>query len=271
MKKLFLITSLLLLTFCKAFSQIKSWPFIVSVFGNQNVYKTKTGLKLQKVYNLNNNRAITDTTKFILTPTNNYPFIKYKIVEEGDNPYIRILPNVYFVINSSGDTIIVADTNNHIGDDPTDFYFQMVDDPTPNNHYMASQSIIGMPLTMPVKFRKLHGQTNLELNLTLGYAFGYRIKLGNNPYRKKYISIIPFALSINEDKYFYKISEQEDSEQEEAVSLTYYACGLAYEYYNFNVGFFTGWDRMFSNQKNWVYQNHNWMSVGIGYKFGGDE
>jgi len=279
MKNLTKLNAILLLIlfsfFFNAKAQLKS-PFLVSTITNQNVYKTKAPLVLKRVYNLSTNKptAPSDTAKYILTPSEGSPFLKYKVVEDGDNPYIRILPNMVYVKKSEDTILIYAGTSEvDLSDEnnPSMYYYQMVDDPAPNNHYLATQSIMGMPLTIPLKFRELNGDIQTELDFSLGYAFGYKIKLGNNPYRKKYINFIPFAFAVNKDNYVYKKTNDSLSEKADAISLTYYACGITYEYYGLNIGVFTGWDRMFNENKNWIYQNHNWFSIGIGYKIGKEE
>ncbi len=84
---------------------------------------------------------------------------------------------------------------------------------------------------------------------------------------------MPVAFSINEDSYFYKTGDVDDkakySSKSDNISLTYYSFGITYEYYGLNIGGFMGWDRMFGSQKDWIYQKKPWVSVGIGYKFGG--
>lgn len=257
-----------------SFAKAQSWecPFLISTIANQNVYKTKTDITLTKVYDLNTEKAISDTTKYILT-LDSISYLKYKVVEDGDNPYIRLLPRLKFetlnkdtfYIKYSEDAVTMADQN------PTNYYFKMVDDPEPNNHYLATESIMGMPISMPIKMRNLDGKTKIELDFSLGYAFGYKVKFGNNPYRKKFLNVIPFALGINKDSYFTKADDGTYTEEKESISFTYYSFGLAYEYYGLNIGFFMGWDRMFNEQKDWAYQSKSWFSIGIGYKIGGDE
>ena len=244
--------------------------FLIATLFNENVYKTKQTLVLKKVYDLDRDTAIIDTSKYLLKLNNGIP-LRYKVVEEGDNPYIRLLPRLQF-IKGPGDTTLITKANEaNPMNDPFCYYFQMVDDPTPNNHYLATESIMGMPVTMPVKLRQLDGETKIEMDLSLGYAFGYKIRLNNNPYRKKYLNIIPFAFSLNKDSYVTKQADGEYSKEEESISLTYYSCGLAYEYYGLNWGLFVGWDRMFNAQKDWIYQHKSWISVGIGYKLGKSE
>lgn len=306
--------------------------FLRSVFFNENVYKTKTTLEIIRVYDINSHTPVIDSTIYYLTPTSDY--IRYKVVQDGDNPYIRVLPRVSFSTSAGNTAIIVTpdspnppftfpapvsstvttvtatpttittvtisgstkttqtapandpanvtkqtETTTSVstpvspppGTDPTNYYFQVVDDLTPNNHYLASQTIMGMPVTMPVKFRTLDKQTNMELDLSLGYAFGYKLKCGNNPYRNKYINLVPLALSLNKDTYKYKQADGTYSKGEESISLTYYSFGITYEYYGLNIGAFMGWDRMFNSEKNWVYQSKPWFSVGVGYKIGKDD
>ena len=150
---------------------------------------------------------------------------------------------------------------------PSNYYFQIKDSLDPTNHYLAAQRIKGMPLTMPFKLRPNRPKEDMiELNLSLGYCFGYRVKLGNNPYKDNYFNFIPYAVALNKDNYINSINGQE-SKGEDAFSLTYIALGGSFEFSGLNLGIFTGWDMMFGSQKNWVNQNKNWVSFGIGFKF----
>ncbi|MGV3599427.1 MAG: hypothetical protein ACO1PI_16305 [Bacteroidota bacterium] len=236
-----------------------------SLLYNDNVYKTKDTLILERVYDHKKGVALKDKRiyRLIVSPL---PFVKYNILENGDNAYIYILPNYNFKYDTGGrDSIVdIVFTDGAKSDTVYNYYFRVKSANTPNTKYLSSQSIVGMPVTLPLKIRKLDTELQFESNLSLSYAFGYRIKVGNNPYRKKYINVIPVAFAINSDKYF---TAKEDSKID-ALSFTYYSFGLTYEVNGFNIGLFGGWDKMFGTRKDWIYQDRFWGSLGIGYKFG---
>lgn len=277
---------LIIITLCSTVSTLKaqSKAFVYSVFLNQNVYATRQNFTLKKVYHICTDSAIAeDTTKYILITENGKEIMKYKELESGDNPYIRILPLLYFDHDSdkygNKDTVYIRRWDSSEMDkklkykrlggmNPSNYYFQVQNDMVPNNHYLFSQSIIGMPITMPLKMRKKEGKREFDLDYSLGYAFGWKVKVGRNPYHKKYINVIPLALSINKDNYFVKNSNSEFTEAKEGVSFTYYSFGITYDYYGFNFGLFTGWDRMMGDRSDWYFQKKQWLSFGIGYKFG---
>lgn len=264
MKKLLL---LFLLTSAIVVCNAQRTVFLRSVFSNNNVYKTKDTLILKRVYDCRNNVVIKDdrTFRLIVRPSTS---IKYQIVEDGDNPYIYVLPKYCFKYYDGEQDSIVdvkfeCEEKRH--DSTYNYYFKIESDIMPHHKYIFAQSIVGMPLTLPLKIRKLNSEYQFEANISLSYAFGYRVKVGDDPYKKRFLNVIPFAAGINSDKYF---SNKEDA-QVDALSFTYYSFGMTYEFRGLNVGLFGGWDKMFGERKNWAYQDKFWLSLGLGYKFGG--
>lgn len=250
-------------------------PILIATGCNQNVYKTIVPCTLTRTYRISTKTAEVSATQYILSAN-----LKYKVIEESDDGiWIQLLPCLQFdaatatgeiPISFNSSCLLKGAVNN-----PSDYYYKIEDDLSPNNHCLISESIMGMPVTLPLKIRKLDGDLEFEPNLSLGYTFGWRFKLNKNPYRKRYLSLIPLAFAINEDSYFYKTGQDADgnnlySTPTDNISFTYYSFGATLEFNGFNVGGFFGWDRMFGPQADWAYQKQRWFSIGLGYKFGGD-
>jgi len=112
----------------------------------------------------------------------------------------------------------------------------------------------------------------LQGTLSIGYGFGWKYKLGNNPYKAHYFSTILYAAGISGQKHFsiagkYAATGKDSiSAKTDEFAVTYLSFGVAYEYDRFNIGIFFGKDKMFGNLKNWVYQNKWWWGLGIGYE-----
>jgi hypothetical protein len=254
---------------------IPGLSFLRSLFLNQNVYKTKADLEVERIYQRDTGEPLDDNNTYtILLGTRD--FIRYRVVkEEDDYYYIRVLPRMEYsvpVITNSGMSVAIQATDNTptpTANNPTNYYYRVTkEDLLPHHHYLASQKLMGMPITLPVKFRKENGNLRGEFDLSLGYAFGYRIRVNNNPYNDSYINLIPYGFSFNADEYK---AEGSDEDAVDSFSLTYWASGIAYEYRKFNIGVFIGRDRMFNDRKDWIYQNETWYSIGLGFKFGDDD
>lgn len=241
-------------------------PFWISLFSNKNVYKTKQSVEMKKVYEIAGKNASADTTTFTLQPDREHDFysVKYKVMKEDDEGiYIRILPHVRFIEHE-----ILPQENEPPSDNANPYYFKIEkDDLLPGQKYLATERIMGMPITLPVKFRKEDGNLRGQFELSIGYAFGYRIRVNNNPYRDNYINIVPYGFAFNEDQY----KANPDDEEEDSFSLTYWASGITYEFQGFNIGAFVGKDRMFDDRSDWIYQDELWLSFGLGYKFGSND
>jgi hypothetical protein len=206
-------------------------------------------------------------------------FIRYKVVsDEGDFKYIKILPGVHF----GGPAVAGAETDIVYGpppagmDDPSDYvYMVSKKDLLPHTHYLATSALIGKVITIPLRIRNEYwngDNKTLQGTLALSYGFGWKFKLGNNPYRPHYFTTILYAAGISQQKHFflagkYKKEPGQDSvsTKTDEIAVTYMSFGAAYEFDKFNVGVFAGKDRMFGNLKNWVYQDKWWVGLGIGY------
>jgi hypothetical protein len=224
-------------------------------------------------------KTTTSNSTYTIPPaiaTNNY--IRYKVVtDEGDNKYIQILPGCRFDGLSPIDTSIVFNSTGVTpADKPDDYIFQVSKKSLfPNTHYLASSALIGKVITLPVRVRNEYWNDNnkvLQGTLSIGYGFGWKYKLGNNPYKAHYFSTILYSAGISAQKHFSKagkyVATGKDSisAKTDEFAVTYLSFGFAYEYDRFNIGLFFGKDRMFGNLKNWVYQDKWWWGIGIGYE-----
>jgi hypothetical protein len=245
-------------------------PFLRSMFLNQNVYKTKEVISLTRVYDLNNEVSIEEPEIIYRIKLDNLDFMRYRIVKEGNSPFIRLLPTLKFIpISSSIVDIEMADRSEIKGkSNPSNFVFKVNDEVVPNRQYLATERITGLPITLPIKFRKLDGEVQLSGNFSIGYAFGWKVRVNNNPYNECFLNIIPYAISVGTDQYFARNADDSFTEKKEAFALNYATMGIAYQFNKVNAGIFTGWDRMFNEKKDWVYQKKSWLSLGLGYKIG---
>jgi hypothetical protein len=192
-------------------------------------------------------------------------FIRYTIVKGDSKPIIRILPGTQI-----SSTDILYGTPIVGADDPSDFYFQFVDAPTSNTKYLATSTYMGMPLIMPLKYR-LNAKkyiNPLNASLTLDYAFGLRIRLGNSPYHEYYMNFVPLVVGIGKDTYVphSEIGNKDYKSSDGAIFSK--ALGFTFEFASMNFGVFYGTDVMFGPQRNWYFQDKGWFSFGVGYKFG---
>jgi hypothetical protein len=273
MKKI-VILILTVITSYSVIAQEGIGNFFRSVVLNTNVYKTKQDLLLKCVYDVTNQEAISSGTAFqLLVGTREY--IRYRVLKSGDSPYIKFLPSMKFTATGAGyaiEVLAVGETrtssSSMIGRDPTQYYFQMADKLEPNKYYLASQKITGLPLTIPLKLRKQDGHIKFSPSLSIGYAFGWKVRINNDPYKDKFLNVIAYGLGFNADKYQSRNADGTLSGTTDAISVTYWCSGLALEVNAFNYGIFLGKDRMFESNKNWIYQNKTWISLGFGYKFG---
>ncbi|GAB3194122.1 hypothetical protein ABID22_000324 [Pontibacter aydingkolensis] len=249
--------------------------FLTASLLNKNVYKTKDKLEVSPVYAKKTGvslEAFDVRDSYIVTPKmspNPGSFIRYKeLKSEGGYTYIKLLPGLAY----EGNKIVRA--GDRADPEIANLVFRVKDDAlSPATHYLASSGILGKLLTVPLKLRKEEfndGNVVLQGTPSIMYAFGWKLKLGNHPYKSSYISIIPYAIGISAQKHFsVKDSDapypQNLGEKTDEFALTYYAGGLALEFDNFNVGLFWGKDRMFGDRDNWVYQKKGWVGVGLGY------
>jgi hypothetical protein len=208
-------------------------------------------------------------------------FIRYKVLsDEGDNKYIEILPQVRFggTAADSGkytDTDILVAGKTPQEDNPTDYVFMVSKkDLMPHTHYLATSALIGKVITIPLRVRNEYWNGDnkvLQGTLALSYGFGWKYKLGNNPYKPHYFTTILYAAGISQQKHFFiagkfkETGKDSISAKTDEIAVTYWSFGAAYEYDKFNIGVFAGKDKMFGSLTNWAYQDKWWFGLGIGY------
>lgn len=204
-------------------------------------------------------------------------FIRYKVLsDDGDYKYIKVLTGTRFDGVTPSDTLIIYNSKNFKVDDlPENYVFQVSKkDLIPNTHYLASSALIGKIITLPFRVRNQYWDGDSKViqgSLSLGYGFGWKYKLGNNPYQSHYLSTIFYAAGIGQQKYFSIVgtdlvtNKALLSVKTDEFAITYLSFGLAYEFEKFNIGIFAGKDKMFGNLKDWVYQDKWWWGLGIGY------
>lgn len=218
----------------------------------------------------------TSTTYSVPAQLSSKNFIRYTVVnEDNDYKYIRILPGCNFTGGASpADTLIEYGAAG--SDDPSDYIFQVTKkNLTFNNHYLANSAIIGKATSLPIKFRKEYWDNKnivLQGSLNIGYTFGWKHKLGNNPYHSTYMNVILWGIGVSQQKYFriagkYSGSNKDSlSSKTDEFAFTYLTSGIAFEWDKFNIGIFFGKDKMFGRLKDWVYQDKWWWGFGIGYE-----
>lgn len=248
--------------------------FISSTLLNKNVYNTNSNLTLTPVYQDNGrirpskqpNLPINDSNTFTLQPAEN-SVIRYKVLKVDPNDkslYIRILPGCK--IDSTQRIISSVNTSNE-SFDASNFVFKVKSGYSPNQSFLASSALIGHVLTLPVRIRSLESALDdFSINFNLSYAFGWKFKLGVNPYRSHFLLIIPYAFGFSNQKHFMRLEDGLYSGKVDQFALTYNCQGISYEYENFNIGFFVGQDRMFGNNQDWVFNKKWWLGIGLGYK-----
>ncbi|MDB5090879.1 MAG: hypothetical protein JWR09_4873, partial [Mucilaginibacter sp.] len=208
-------------------------------------------------------------------------FIRYSIVKDGDTQYIYILNGVAFTSKMVEYTYSGLRKYQNIEysktvplSNPADFEFKITKAPKdllPEQQYLASEYITGVPMIIPYKFRFNVPSTQdiASINPSISYTFGVRFKLGNNPYKNNYFRFIPFGIGLGTDTYLNRDSVFKSGYKgETALSLSYCAGGTFEFNDKFNLGVFIGADRMFGNKQNFFYQGKPWLGIGFGIKFG---
>lgn len=270
----FYLALLILISGCKT---TRITPFLRSLVLNRNVYKTKDTLELTRVYDYGLKRPVHDTVTYKLLPEPG-KFLRYTVMKEGDKSIVYILKGTRFERAPTDDIgpvyIKYADSNRV---EANRYYYQFKNkgaDMLPSKQYLATEHITALPITIPIKYR-INTPANkvpVSLNASISYAFGYRIRVNNNPYNDNYIRVLPLLVGFSADTYLAKDSINVKGYAGETSIALNLASGVTYEAGNrFNFGVFIGFDKMFANQKDWIYQNKTWLGVGFGYKFGADK
>jgi hypothetical protein len=252
-------------------------PFLTSLVLNRNVYKTKDTLELTRVYDYSAKRPVHDTITYNLLPDPGQ-FLRYTVMKEGDKPIVYVLKGTRFEhspTNAISPVYIKYAYSTQA--EANGYYYQFKSksaDMLPSKQYLATEHIAALPITIPIKYR-INAPANkvpFSLNASISYAFGYRIRINNNPFNDNYIRVLPILVGFSTDTYLAKDSINVKGYTGETSIALNLASGLTYEAGNrFNFGVFIGFDKMFSNQKDWIYQNKAWLGIGFGYKFGSDK
>jgi hypothetical protein len=258
-------------------------PFFRSLILNQNVYKTKDTISLTKVYNNKKGERVVvhdDNTYLLTVPpksdsTRGYSFIRYTLVKDGDLQVIRVPDLTEPATMTPNNKALVKLGIASDGVDASDYYYAIkyAKAIEPGQKYLATEHLTGLPLVIPIKarFNVPGNQEIFNLSASLAYAFGYKIRVNNNPYKDNYIRLILISAGLGTDTYLKRDSVYKSGYKgEQSIALTF-GSGLTYEVSDkWNFGLFLGFDQMFGDKKDWYYQNKAWLGVGFGFKFGGD-
>lgn len=188
---------------------------------------------------------------------------------DEDEDIIRILPLVKDT-TIKDDKCIVINKNQPVNDAPSDYYYKIVDEETtPSKKYLASERLMAIPVTIPfkVRFGVYEGDDNPTFDANIAYAFGYKMRVNNKPYKKHFMRVL-VAFGISSQQYMPKDSvDSKTFEATNKIALTD-ALGVTYEFADkLNFGVFIGQDWMFGANKNWYYQGKPWIGIGVGFKF----
>lgn len=135
---------------------------------------------------------------------------------------------------------------------------------------------VSSAITIPIKIRFGDGSKESEIrdengnrrrfsdfegNVNVGAAAGFRIKASKTGF--DFINLLGGinigATNINNDTA--------EVETETNASILTPFIGVLYEYKDFELGIFYGWDHISGSVgRTWVYQGKPWLGVGIGYK-----
>jgi hypothetical protein len=243
--------------------------FFSANFLNKNVYKTQDSLEVILLYkddiSSTKNSVLhqfkKDTFEILVEGSS---FIRYKILKTEDkSTYIRTLKGCK--ISASKKEIRIKGDGEENLEDASNYVFKIAETKTPINHYLASSALVGMPMTLPFKIRRLDDNTKISGSFNISYAFGWKLKIGNNPFRNTYIQIIPYAAGLSVQKFFTRLEDGTFSDKVDEVALTYYSGGVAYQWEKFNFGVFLGFDTMLNDKNGWVYDDRGWLGFGLGY------
>lgn len=258
---------------CKSFAQKPTWK---AIFLNPNVYRTMVDLEVIRISD-KFGQPLDKTDTFKIKARKGLG-LDYKLISEDENGYvvIRVLPKTILRHpNDTTNTIEFTNDSLDINDSLNAYNYMFVvkeDDFLPLSKTLLTTKIVGTPLVHPFKLRPSASNSGAKIttDFTVGYSFGLRLKMGKNPLKKNYFSVIPFGFGIGEAQYLYKKDDGTLSEEKDAAAITYYSLGIMFTLNKINVGLFNGYDAMLDKQNNWIYQGKPWFSFGFGYKFSED-
>jgi hypothetical protein len=252
-------------------------------FLNPNVYRTRTDFQMIRIANKDYSQLYSDTFSLTLGGRR---FLDYKIVRSDDagHTIIRILPKICLssrqVIDSatgkSKTEYLVTPVDNgvvqYVNDSANayNYYFAVKSDKFPIlSKTLMSEKIVGLPLVQPLKLRPSKGTVGWDLSgeFTVSYNFGWRMKLGDDPYKQNFLTLVGLGFGVGSAKYFTEDKDGMLTEKKDGWAITYYQAGVLLTIEKVNFGLFTGFDAMIDKQNDWFYQGRQWYSFGIGYKF----
>ncbi|MCF6404818.1 hypothetical protein L3C95_18105 [Chitinophaga filiformis] len=248
---------------------------------NPNVYRTRVDITAERLIHKDLSGIYNDS---VVIKVSDLKHLDYKIINDDENGYviIRVLPKVKILTERSADDTskmirvvrhanedqLKSDTNNAYN-----YYFAVKKDGfKPLAKTLLSFKIVGVPLVQPIKLRPGKGTEGWTLGgeFTVSYNFGIRLKLGDNPFKQNFVSIVPFGFGIGTAKYFRENGDGTLTEKSDSYAVTYYQGGILLTMQKVNFGVFTGFDAMLDKQNDWFYQGRQWFSFGLGYKFKND-
>lgn len=129
-------------------------------------------------------------------------------------------------------------------------------------------SFVSTAVTIPVKIRPGDGEKgdskkryfDFEGNVNIGLTAGLRRRVSSNG--TSYLSLFG-GISVGSSKL---TTDNSDVSSETNVGILTPFVGLMFEYNNFEVGLFTGWDHASGKiGQSWDYNALPWLGVGLGY------
>jgi hypothetical protein len=246
-------------------------------------YTVKQGVKVKVI-----DRKLQCDNTFIETPTittlstdTDYDLWKCSTSEIAINPdYYKFSNKVVEVYKSDGTTIDYYLVNKY--DRDADYNVQL------DNRQLISFKETGFefgPITIPIKIRPGFTKNNVSVqqeftgDLNLGAFGGYKI----GKYRARYVrgegfTQLPASLSCTVGGFLSFSAAGLDKtnttagntpitdDSKKTIGIVSPGIGIMYSIYNFQIGFFGGFDLgVGSNAKNWNYNNKPWMGLGFAY------
>lgn len=135
---------------------------------------------------------------------------------------------------------------------------------------MPNRSFVTSAVTIPIKIRPGDGESgddkkryfDFEGNVNIGLTAGLRDRISKNG--RSYLNYIG-GISIGSTKITPETVSTELNSETNASILTPFV-GVIYEYNDFQIGAFLGWDHIGGKiGKSWIYQGKGWLGVGLGY------
>lgn len=246
-------------------------------------YTVKKGIKVKVIdrkLQCDNTYAETSSTTTLANDTE-YDLWKCSTSEIAINPdYYKHSNKVIEVYKSDGTTIDYYLVNKY--DKEADYIVQL------DNRQLISFKETGFefgPITIPIKIRPGFTRNNVSVeqeftaDLNLGAFAGYKI----GRYRARYVrgegfTQLPASLSCTVGGFLSFSAAGLDKtnttagdnpitdDSKKTIGIVSPGIGIMYSIYNFQIGFFGGFDLgVGSNAKNWNHNNKPWVGFGFAY------